>query len=120
MKKRHLLFVVVGIFLTMGAGIFRPVPKVPEKELLVTEGTVSNIFTAGVKDIVFELEGTDRSFYINRGIDQGMDIRSLKKELIGKDVIIKYPDYWTILDPNKKTRHITKLESDGEIIFTEI
>jgi hypothetical protein len=120
MNKRHLLFVVVGIFLTMGAGIFRPVPKVPENDLLVTEGTVSNIFEAGVRDIVFELEGTDRSYYINRGIDQGIDIKSLKSKLIGKDVIIKYPEYWTILDPKEKTRHITKLEAAGEVIFTEI
>ncbi|MEJ2004118.1 MAG: hypothetical protein P8X57_03940 [Cyclobacteriaceae bacterium] len=120
MNKRHILFVVVGIFLTISAGIFRPVPKVPENDLLITRGTVANITEAGVRDIVFELEGTDRSYYINRGIDHGIDIRSLKEELIGKDVVIKYPDYWTILDPRKKTRHITKLESGGEVIFTEI
>lgn len=120
MKKRHFILVVVGIFLTMGAGIFRPVPKLPENELLITEGKISDIFEAGYKDVVFQLEGSERQFYINRGVEQGMDIRELKDELVGKEVTIKYPDYWTILDPKKKIRHISKIETQEEIIFTEI
>ena len=120
MKKRYLILVVVGIFLTMGAGIFRPVPKPPEDELLITEGKIEKIFEGGIKDIVFQLEGSERQFYINRGIDQGLDIKSMRNELIGKEVTIKYPDYWTILDPNKKIRHISKIEVEGDIIFSEM
>ena len=89
MRKRHFIFVVFGIFLTMGAGIFRPVPKVPENELLVTEGRVAHIFEAGVKDVAFQLEGSDQAFYINRGIDQRIDISQLTDELVGKEVSIK-------------------------------
>jgi hypothetical protein len=101
--------------------ILRPVP-IPDEEqdCLTVKGTVAQIYEAGTMDAVFELEGQDRKFYINRGLEQGLKLEGLRANLIGKEITIKYPNYWTPLDPVNYSRHISKLVADGKTIYTEI
>lgn len=77
-------------------------------------------FEGGVKDVVFVLDGHKENYYINRGLEQGLTIDDLKQQLKGKEVTIKYPNYWSILDPSKSIRHIAKVEFEGKTIFSEV
>ena len=108
-----LILVVLFIFL-------RPVPIVPESEAITVKGKVKSIFEGGVKDVVFVLEDQASRFYINRGLENGLNLNDLQNRLVGKEVIIKYPSYWTPFDANKRIRHLSKLEVDGEVIFDEL
>lgn len=121
MKKTYILFTVTAIlFILFTAIIFARVPTPSEKDCLVVTGVVSNISEGGAKDIVFNLKDNKQLFYINRGLEQGYSLTTLKKELEGKAVTIKYPDYFSILDPMKTIRHISKVEHNGETIFSEV
>lgn len=121
MQKKHLTIVAAAVLLVLLAVIiFRPVPTPLEKDCLSTTGVVSNIYEGGTKDVVFALKGQKQTFYINRGLELGLDLKTLKAELEGKTVTIKYPDYWSLLDPGKSIRHISKLELNSKTIFTEI
>jgi hypothetical protein len=44
----------------------------------------------------------------------------LQKQFPGKAVTVKYPEYWAVLDPLGKTKHIVKLEHQNQIVFSEI
>ena len=70
-----------------------PVPIVSEKEAIVGKGVVLTIYEGGVKDVVFRVENDPRKFYINRGLESGLYLDELKKKLIEKNVIFKYPAY---------------------------
>ena len=107
-------------FLGLGILIFRPVPIPDEKDCLSIKGTVIDIYEAGVKDVVFKLEGLDKAFYINRGLERGLDLKTLRANLANKVITIKYPKHWTPLDPFNSIRHISKLEYDGRTVFTEL
>jgi hypothetical protein len=96
----------------------RPVPLPNEKDCLIATGNVIAINEQGTNDIVFTLSGNDKTFYINRGLERGLSLEILRTELLNREITIKYPEYWTPLGNSSK--HISKLESSGRTIFTEI
>ncbi|NNF36278.1 MAG: hypothetical protein HKN68_19400 [Saprospiraceae bacterium] len=108
------------IFLITAVLIFRPVPIVAEFEALTESGIVTDIYEAGVNDIVFLLKDNGRRFYINRGLENGLELNSLKEKLIGNKVVFKYPKYWTPLDWNDEIKHLSKVEFKDEVIFNEL
>ena len=84
-----LLFFIVAVL------IFRPVPIVAEKNTISESGIVKEIYTNKGNDIIFILENVQRRFYINRGLEMGLEVTDLKKRLIGNSIVVKYPKYWT-------------------------
>lgn len=111
-----ILLVVVSGFLLF----FRPVPIVTEDEAMLVSGIVSDIYEGTAKDVVFRLSGDDIIYYVNRGVEHGLEIETLKKELIGNQVTFKYPDHRTPLNRNNKTRHISKVEFDNKVLYNEL
>ena len=116
------LFISLGICLVVAAAfVFRPVPIPDNREdCLSVTGKVTKIWEGGVKDVVFELENDNTYYYINRGLEQGLVLEDLQNKLIGNNVTIFYPEYWTPLNPNNTSRHLTILEYNGKDIFNEI
>lgn len=120
MKTRSWIILVALVFLGLGILVVRPVPIPDEKDCLRLTGTVSDVYEAGVKDVVFKLQGLDRTFYINRGLEKGLDLTQLRADLTNQEIVILYPKYWTPLDPGNSVRHITKIECNGKTVFSEI
>ena len=81
---------------------------------------MSYIFEGGVKDVVIRLKETNQWFYINRGLEAGLEIQKLKDELIGTEVTIIYPKYWTPLDPKNSNKHLTELRLNGNVVYSEL
>ena len=97
--------------------VFKPVPIVKESECIIEKGMVIKLFETGKNDISIILKDNDRRFYINRGFE--VLNRNDMMKLIGRDVVLKYPSYWTPLDPFDKYKHVSKLEYEGVIVFDE-
>lgn len=111
----------VLLFTTLAAFTLRPVPvPAEEKECLSVTGTVSKVFEGGDKDVVILLKDNPKTYYINRGLENGLNLATLQKELEGSEVTIKYPDYWSLLDPGKKLLHVTRLEHGGRTVYNEM
>lgn len=83
-------------------------------------GIVKEIYSNKGNDIIFIMKNTNRKFYINRGLKNGLELNNLKQKLIGKRIVVKYPKHWTPLDWNNSLRHISKVEFNGEILFNEL
>lgn len=120
MKRINWFLITLLGFIGIAVLILRPVPIPEEKNCLIASGTVVRIYEAGVKDVAFQLKSHGSLFYVNRGVERGLDLDNLRSKLIGHEITIKYPKYWTPLDPGNTTRHISKIESEGEIIFSEM
>jgi len=121
MKKKYIFIALVVLFFAFAALTFRPV-IVPENvnECLVAEGKIINIFEGGVKDIVFKLEGDKTTYYINRGLEHGLNLADLRRQLIGNNVIIRYPKPWTSIGFNNSSMHLSVLEYNGNELYNEI
>jgi hypothetical protein len=100
--------------------IFRPVPIVSEDKAISESGIVKEIYSNKGNDVIFVMENTERRFYINRGLENGLELNNLKAKLIGNEIVVKYPNYWTPLDWNNSVRHISKVEFKDEIVFNEL
>jgi hypothetical protein len=120
MRTRNWIILTGLGFLGLVILIFRPVPIPDEKDCLTLKGIVSEVYEAGVKDVVFKLQGIDREFYVNRGLERGLDLKKLRADLTNKEIVIKYPKYWTPLNPSNSVRHISKIEYGGRTVFTEL
>jgi len=120
MKKKYFAIFAGLIALVTSILCLRPVPILAEKDCLVLKGTVSEIYEGGVKDVVFKLRGQNQSFYINRGLQRGLTLTELQANLTGREIVLKYPDHWTLLDPNNQNVHISKIEHAGQTVFTEL
>jgi hypothetical protein len=120
MKTRSRIILIGVIVFGLGTLIFRPVPIPDEKDCLALKGTVTEIYEGGIKDVVFKLQGIEKEFYVNRGLERGLDLTQLRAELTNREIVIKYPQYWTPLDPLNLGRHISKIECDGRVVFTKV
>lgn len=121
--KKLAKYIVIGFGLfvfILSALIFRPVPIVAESKAITQTGIVSKIYCNSGNDIVFILENNPQRYYINRGLENGLELNKLKNQLIGNTIIIKYPKYWTPLDWNNSIRHVSKVEFENEVVFNEL
>lgn len=119
MKKRALYLAGFLMFFTLCAMVLKPVPILPEDELTVVEGQVESIFEGGEFDVVFKLYDSPERYYINRGLEQGLTLEGLRSKLLDRKVTIKYPEFWSLL-ANGSPHHLSKLEHNGETIFSEL
>lgn len=92
MKKTVLLSAAIALFIFMLL-TFKPVPITTEDHCHQVEGIVTDIFEAGAKDVVIKLRGDDNTYYINRGLQQGLDLMEKRNKLIQNQVQILYPKY---------------------------
>lgn len=73
-------------------------------------------------DITFHMANDgNKSYYINRGTENGLDVKELEKDLIGKDIIIYYHRHsWNIINYRDQVRHICELRTNDKVYYTEI
>lgn len=118
MKKR-ILYVFAFLFVVLCALIFRPVPIIHENDALEVTGYVEHIKLTEGNDFVFHLKDNPTRYYINRGIEAGLDYSDFESRVLNQKIVVKYPEYWTPLDWNNTVRHISKVELNGETLFNE-
>jgi len=120
MKLKILLMFCVVFFL-LAYFFIRPI-HIPNSidECLSVKGIVSEVYEGGTKDIVFRLKDDDRMYYINRGLERGLTLTELKKELIWNVAELKYPEQWSPLDPGNHSVHLSAIIMNDKIVFSEI
>lgn len=87
-------------------------------ECLEVSGTVTEVYEGGDMDAFFKIEGDHRTFYINRGLENGLNLDSLQK-LVYQSVTMMYVDIWTPLDPNGNIRHVSQLMHGDKLLYSE-
>ncbi len=107
------------IFLVFITLALRPVPDATEDQCLITAGIVVDVYEAGTHDINFRLEGSDELFYINRGLESGLNLSEIRAALVGQKVELTYPKHWTPLDPFSKTHHLFKVQLGDQVVFSQ-
>jgi hypothetical protein len=111
--KRIILFFILVLFLSLlflkSCIISNPQPE----ECEVVEVTIKKITEGSTYDIVFHDTGTDY-YYINRGLEQGLNLDSLNAKVLNKTVTLHLPKMLF-----GTSEHIAQMTLGDEIIFTE-
>lgn len=119
-KKRNLLR-IIGIALSLPILVLAffvivigPVDTSRENSIQYA-GVVESIHEGGTLDVVFRLRDHHNTFYINRGLEQGLDLEQLKADLIGEKVVLWYAKSWV----SGEGGHITRLMHEEQVLFSE-
>ena len=115
-KILSLLSLLILSFLLVST-VLRPIPILPESDLLSHSGRVVSIVETTQADIVFRLDD-GRAFYVNRGTERGLTASALEDQLVGKELTFKYPDYRTYWG-DASLKHVSVIRYKDELIFTE-
>lgn len=116
MKKSTIIYMIlafcVGFFgLVAIMSLTIKDPK-PEKCVVETKKIVK-ITVGSSNDIVLSDDGTDH-YYINRGLEYGLNLDSLNAKVLNKTVTLHLPKLWL-----GTSEHIAQLAVGDEIIYTE-
>ncbi len=112
--KRKTPFFVLALFLSVFLMLKSCVINNPQPENCeVVEVTIKKITEGSTYDIVFHDTGTDY-YYINRGLEQGLNLDSLNAKVLNKTVTLHLPKLLF-----GTSEHIAQIAIDDEIIFTE-
>ena len=87
-------------------------PKPKDCEVIAVK--ITKITEGGIKDIVFHDEGTD-FYYINRGLERGLNLDSLKTKVLNKTVTL----HLAKVIGGITSKHISQMALGDDIIFTE-
>lgn len=98
----------------------RPIYDLQESDCKTVSGTVDELWGhKSSADINIRI-GDGRHYYINRGMEAGLDPLQLRDQLLHREVSISYADHWTPLDPRGIVRHVARVTLDGEVLYNEI
>ena len=59
-------------------------------------------------------------FYINRGVEQGIDVDDWHRRLSGKRIGLTVIRHWTPLDWKGRGRPVAELRLDDDVVFTRM
>lgn len=116
--KKILLFIVLVLLTFLIIGL-KPIDTSKENSIEIT-GIIKSVSEGGTKDLVFELENEETTYYINRGLENGFQLNKSKSEFVGKKVTLNYAKSWTPLAPFGTTcKHITQISIDNKEVYSE-
>jgi len=69
--------------------------------------------------LVISLENSEGILYVNRGLENGLNLSELSKSLVGNEVKLYYAKHWSLLNPNMKMKHITQIEFRSDTLYSE-
>jgi hypothetical protein len=128
MKKLFEVLGLVFILLILFTGISFYMSAIPgqskREDTKLISGKLRAISTCCPGgDIIFRLENpSDNSaYYINRGVENGLDANLLKDQLLEKEITIAYHKRgWNVMNFTNEAKHICEVRYGEQVLYTEI
>ncbi|MBE9155964.1 hypothetical protein IQ265_03825 [Nodosilinea sp. LEGE 06152] len=96
------------------------VPRPTVNNTDVISGRVTKIMNGGINDVVISLEGDNRIYYINRGLERGIDFNQFTQQLEGEQIelhVIRLK--WSPLNPSRQVVPIGRVTLGQKVLFTD-
>ncbi len=107
-------------FMAVMIQTFRPVRNVQPEDVIKIEGIVTDIKEAPGYDIAITIKDDVHYYYINRGLQHGLNIEKLRTQLIDQKITLYALKRWTIFTRDYNMGHVSKLIFNDSIIYNEI
>lgn len=111
-----LAIIIAGVFI-----LFRPI-SISRDNSIVFNTIVYKISMGSENNIIFKLDQGNGIYYINHGLDKGLNLDSLQKELINQKVTVLYlkSGFAGGFSSVASTKHITELRMGDKVIYSEL
>lgn len=119
MKKTILFVLFIGLLILFGFSL-RKVPAPLHENCSTVRGTVEKVHSPCCSDIVIQLANNKRTYYINRGLEDGLELVKMKADLEGKEIVLQKINHWTPLDPENYTVPLAEVKLNDEIYFSRM
>ncbi|MEM9327624.1 MAG: hypothetical protein AAGA85_18295 [Bacteroidota bacterium] len=125
MTRATKIIITLGVSFTLFCALlllsFQPVPLPNADNTVLVQGLISSVEAdEQTKDLVFAIEGSGDTYYVNRGMEMiGFDASDLD-QLVGKQVSLQYVRTTSPLEFIAGTHHISKIELEGFVAFDEL
>ncbi|WP_420570706.1 hypothetical protein [Kordia sp.] len=117
---RRFTFIFLGIALVVFlAYSFKPATKVKSDDCVLISGKIVSIEEGTSNDIHIRLENDSHYYYINRGLEKGINLEQLSSKVLNKTVTLYCPNRWTIVNPDGIVPHISKMEKGTTVVYSE-
>lgn len=93
--------------------LFSPV-DIRKENCVQVMGKVETITEGTSYDVMVKLKDNRTIYYVNRGLERGLELTNLKKILEGQELELWYAKTWYL-----SGGHITQLQIGEEIIYSE-
>ena len=110
------LLIIALLFL-----VFRPIPVSRENSIVINT-TVDRVTEGSGDNVILKLNNTSGVFYINHGLQKGLNLDTLQKELQNREVSVLYlkSNFFSGFSPVKGTKYITELKVGDRVIYSEL
>jgi hypothetical protein len=118
-KPVIIIFTVLIIALLYLA--FRPIPVSRDNSIVIST-TVDKVSEGSEDNIILKLNNTSGIFYINHGLQKGLNLDTLQQELQNREVSVLYlkSNFFSGFSPVKGTKYITELKVGDRVIYSEL
>lgn len=117
---RRFTFIFLGIaFVVFLAYSFKPVTTVKSDDCVLISGKIISIQEGSSNDIQIRLENDSHYYYINRGLEKGINLEQLSSKVLNKTVTLYCPNRWTIVNPDGIVPHISRMDKGTSVVYTE-
>lgn len=101
--------------------VFRPIP-VTRDNSIVLHTLVDNVRKGAEDNVILKLEKGEGVFYINHGLRQGLNLDSLKRQLINKQATILYlkPSFVSGFSPVANRKYVTEVRLGDRVVYSEL
>ena len=101
--------------------VFRPIPVSRDNSIAINT-TIDKVSEGSEDNIILKLNNTSGIFYINHGLQKGLNLDTLQQELQNREVSVLYlkSNFFSGFSPVKGTKYITELKLGDRIIYSEL
>lgn len=123
MSRKYLkrsLIVLIAILIVLLVFSLTPLPRASAANCGLIEGNVEDVKAGGGPgDILVKISGNNGYYYINRGLENGVNLDVLTKQIKDKPAKVYYIKHWSLFNFNAMTRHIGRIETGQAIVYNE-
>ena len=108
--------IIIGLYI-----IFQPI-SISRDNSIVFHTTVYKVGEGSEGNIIFKLDQGEGTYFINHGLEKGLNLDTLQKELIYQKVTVLYlkSGFASGFSPVASTKHITELKMGNQVIYSEL
>ncbi|MGH1384191.1 hypothetical protein [Kordia sp.] len=117
---RRFTFIFLGIALVVFlAYSFKPVTTVKSDDCVLISGKIVSIKKGDTNDIQIRLENDSHYYYINRGLEKGINLKQLSSKVLNKTVTLYCPNRWSLVNPDGIIPQISQMEKGTTVVYSE-
>lgn len=79
------------------------------------KGRVVDIYDGASYDVVFKLQNEPHTYYINRGVEKGLNVEHLKQQFMNKEMEVSYVSHF-----GSRGGHINRIMHADSIVYNEL